>query len=142
MTNVIADIEAIPVHVSNAHEMAPAPAGNPDYEVNTRTFTLKTGQTQGNDSVMQRILDRDRSRKQAIIVVASGTVYLCHSSAQAEAAINDSAGTLGGSQDGFILASGVALPPLRTTDPLWAVVPSDKASAGALVSVISERRRG
>jgi len=144
MSSVIADIEAIPVHVANAHEMAPAPAGNPDYEVNCKTFTLKTGQTSGdpNGAIIARILDRDKSRKQAIVVVASGTVYLCHSSAQAESAAAGSVGTLGGPQDGFIAVAGVPIPPLCTTDPLWAVVPSDKASSGALVSVIAERRRG
>ena len=136
-------VEAVHVHVVNAHEMQPAPQHEKprDIEVNTRTFTLKTSQTgDPNDSVIQRILDRDPARVQAIVNVTSGTVYLCHSKAQAQAAVGD-ASTAGGAQEGFLVAAGQYVPPLITTDPLWAVIPSDKASTGALVSVIAERRR-
>jgi hypothetical protein len=141
MTDQI-ELQTVPVHVTNARDLAPAPAAAPaDTEVNCRTFTLKTGQTTGNDSVIARILDRDPARTQAVIMLASGTaVYLCHSSAQAEAAAADST-AIGGAQDGFILTSVAPLPPLRTTDPVWAVVPADKAAAGAQVAVIAERRR-
>jgi len=142
MTGIVADIEAIPVHVANAHELKADPPRARDTSVNCKTFTLKSGQTSGdpNGGLIQRILDRDQSRTQAIIVVNSGTVYLCHSSAQADAAAAD-ASTIGGPQDGALITAGQYVPPLETTDPLWAVVPSDKASTGALVSVIAERRR-
>lgn len=136
-------MEPVRVHVDNAHELKPeAQHEKPrDIEINTKTFTLKTSQTGDPvDSVVQRILDRDVSRVQAIINVASGTVYLCHSRTQAQAAAAD-ASTVGGAQDGFLVAAGQPLPPLLTNDPLWAVVPSDKASTGAQVSVIAERRR-
>src|SRR6266700_3721002 len=86
------DLQTVPVHVVNARELAPAPARSPDIAIITRTFTLKTGQTTGNDSVMARILDRDPNRTQAIIVAQGNPVYLCHSSALAEAAVGDSAG--------------------------------------------------
>lgn len=132
------------VHVVNAHEMRRQvpPDSTRDIEVNTKTFILKTGQTSGdpNGGLIQRILDRDPARTQALIIVTSGTVYLCHSSAQADAAAGD-ASAIGGPQDGALVAAGQYIPPLRTTDPLWAVIPTDKAAAGALVSVIAERRR-
>lgn len=142
MTDILEDLQTVPVHVTNAHELH-QPAEPRNYAIDCKTFTLKTGQLSGdpNGSVMQRILDRDLNRTQAIIEVFSGTVYLCHTSAAAESAIGENVATLGGPQDGFILAAGTALPPLKVTDPLWAVVPSDKASTGALVSVIAERRR-
>lgn len=136
-------VEAVLVHVTNAHEMHPEarPEKPRDVEINTKTFNLKTSQTGDPvDSVVQRILDRDLSRVQAIISVASGTVFLSHSRTQAQAAAAD-ASTPGGAMDGFLVVAGQALPPLTTTDPLWAVVPTDKASTGAQVSVISERRR-
>jgi hypothetical protein len=141
MTDIDTGLQTVPVHVTNAHELAPEPARY-DCEIITRTFTLKTGQTTGNDSVVARILDRDPARTQAIILLASGTMaYLCHSSAQAAAGAADSS-ALGGAQDAFILTNVSPLPPLNTTDPLWAVVPSDKAAAGVMISVITERRRG
>ncbi len=135
------DLQTVPVHVVNARELAPAPARSPDIAIITRTFTLKTGQTTGNDSVMARILDRDPNRTQAIIVAQGNPVYLCHSSALAEAAVGDSAGGFGGAQDGFVLPSTGNPVVLYTTDPLWAAVPADKAGAGAIVTVITERRR-
>lgn len=136
-------MSAVRVHVTNAHELGPQPKPEKprDVEVNTKTFTLKTSQTSDPvDSAVQRILDRDPARVQAIITVASGTVYLCHSKAQAQAAAAD-ASAVGGAQDGYLLAAGQYLPPLTTTDPLWAAVPSDKAGTGAQVSVIAERHR-
>lgn len=134
---------AVRVHVENAHELRQPRHEKPrDIEINTKTFTLKTAQTADPvDSAVQRILDRDPSRVQAIISVASGTVFLCHSRTQAQAAAAD-ASTVGGAQDGFLVSAGQPLPPLTTTDPLWAAVPTDKAAAGAQVSVIAERRRG
>lgn len=137
------ELQTVPVHVVNAHEMRPpAPAGKTcDIEINTKTFNLKTSQTSDPvDSLVQRILDRDPARLQAIVIVTSGTVYLCHSKTQAQAAAAD-ASTVGGAMDGALVAAGQFIPPLHTTDPLWAVVPTDKAGAGAQVSVISERRR-
>lgn len=142
-TDVNYELQTVPVHVVNAHELKPqAPAERPrDIAIVTQTFTLKTSQTSDpNDSAIQRILDRDPGRVQAIINVTSGTVYLCHSRAQAQAAAA-SASTVGTSQGGFLVAAGQPLPPLRTTDPLWAVVPTDKAATGAQVSVISEITR-
>lgn len=136
-------IEAVHVRVVNAHELKPeAPRDRPrDIAIVTRTFTLKTSQTGDPvDSQLQRVLDRDPGRLQALINVTSGTVYLCHSKAQAQAAAADAA-AVGGAQDGFLVAAGQYVPPLRTTDPLWAVVPTDKASTGAQVSVIAEIER-
>jgi hypothetical protein len=141
-----AELQTVPVHVVNAHELlkpqAPAPAERPrDIAIVTQTFTLKTSQTSDPvDSAVQRLLDRDPGREQAIVSVASGTVYLCHSRAQAQSAAA-SASTVGTSQGGFLVAAGQYVPPLRTTDPLWAAVPTDKAGAGAQVSVIAEIRR-
>jgi hypothetical protein len=142
-------MQTVPVHVVNAHELLKpqfvpehqhAP-DSPDIAVITQTFTLKTSQTSDpNDSAIQRVLDRDPGRMQALIVVTSGTVYLCHSRAQAQAALG-SASTIGTAQGGFLVAAGQYVPPLRTTDPLWAVVPTDKAGAGAQVSVLTETRR-
>lgn len=142
MSTIDTELATVPVHVMNAHELHRPPAERcPDIEINTRTFTLKTSQTSDPvDSAVQRILDRDPARTQAIVVVTSGTVYLCHSRTQAQAAAGD-ASTVGGAQDGFQVTAGQYVPPLHTTDPLWAVVPSDKAATGALVSVISERKR-
>lgn len=135
-------MDPVLVHVTNAHEIAPPkPAEEHGIAADVRTFTLKTGQTGDPvDSAITRILDRDPMRAQALITVASGTVYLCHSRAQAQAAAAD-ASAVGGAQDGYLLAAGQYLPPLRTTDPLWAAVPSDKAAAGAQVCVLAERRR-
>ena len=135
-------LQTVPVHVVNAHDLAPAPpAAKPcDYEIITQTYVLKTGIRQGTDSLVARILDRDPNRTQAIILV-SDTTYLCHSSTQAEAAISDSSNAVGIPQDGFIATKLAPLPPLHTTDPLWAVVSSDKASTGVMVSVIIERKR-
>jgi hypothetical protein len=138
-----AALQTVPVHVTNAHEIHPAPRheASHDIEINTRTFTLKTSQTgDPNDSVIQRILDRDPARTQAIVNVTSGTVYLCHTRAQAQAAAGDSS-ALGGAQEGALYAAGQYIPPLKTTDPLWAVISTDKAATGAQVSVIAERRR-
>lgn len=142
MTGILSGVEAIPVHVANAHELKSETPRTRDIGVNCKTFTLKTGQTSGdpNGAIIARILDRDQARTQAIIVVNSGTIYLCHTSAQADAAAGDSS-TVGGPQDGALITAGQYVPPLKTTDPLWAVIPSDKASTGALVSVITERRR-
>jgi hypothetical protein len=139
------NLQTVPVHVVNAHEIrrqVPPESKTDDVEVNCKTFTLKTGQTSGdpNGAIIARILDRDPARTQALIVVNSGTVYLCHSLAQADAAAGDAA-AIGGAQDGALITAGQYLPPLHTTDPVWAVVPTDKASTGALVSVIAERRR-
>jgi hypothetical protein len=137
----------IGVQLANAPELAreigrhSGCSGPRDIEPNTKTFTLKTAQTSDPvDSIVQRILDRDPHRLQALIVVTSGTIYLCHSRAQAQAAAGD-ASTVGGAQDGFLVAAGQYVPPLLSTDPLWAAIPSDKAGAGAQVSVLSERRR-
>lgn len=136
----MAGIEAIPVHVANAHEMRPEAAKPCSIEVITQTYVLKSGiRAGGNDSLIQRILDRDPNRTQAVLL-ASANVYLCHTSAQAEAAAGDSSNAVGVPQDGFILTS-VAPVVLHTTDPLWAVVSSDKASTGVMVSVIIERKR-
>ena len=143
MTTTPMELQTVPVHVVNAHEIRrQVPPDKPhDIEVNAKTFTLKTSQTGDPvDSAVQRILDRDPSRIQAVVSVASGTVFLCHSRAQAQAAAAD-ASAAGGAADGFLVAAGQPLPPLLTTDPLWAAVPSDKAAAGAQVSVIAERRR-
>ncbi|HLK00465.1 MAG TPA: hypothetical protein VKU39_11230 [Streptosporangiaceae bacterium] len=138
------DITPVPirVHVANAHEIKPAPCGKPgDTEIITQTFVLKTGiRAGGADSLVQRILDRDPSRTRAVIL-PTANVYLCHTSAQAEAATADSSNAVGVPQDGFIATSAAPLE-LRTTDPVWAAVSSDKASSGVMVSVISERRRG
>ena len=144
MSDIETMLNTVPVHVTNAHELKPeTPARKPrDVEIVTQTYVLKTGiRSGGNDSLVQRILDRDPNRLQAIILV-SDTTYLCHTSTQAEAAAGDSATTVGIPQDGFIATKLAPLPPLHTTDPLWAVVPSDKASTGVMVSVIIERRRG
>lgn len=137
------DLQTVPVHVVNTHEFrrqAP-PEKSRDIQVITQTYVLKTG-IRPNDltgSLVARILDRDLERTQAIILVSANT-YLCHSSVQAEAAVNDSSNTVQVPQDGFI-ATSVAPFVLKTTDPLWAVVSSDKASTGVMVSVIIERRR-
>lgn len=134
-------IPAVRVHVDNAHELKPAAARPRDIAINTQTFTLKTSQTSDPvDSVVQRILDRDPYRVQALIMVTSGTVYICHSRAQAQAAALD-ASTVGTQQAGFLVAAGQYVPPLHTNDPVWAVVPTDKASAGAQVSVLAEIER-
>lgn len=138
------EIPPIGVYVTNPHEFRQGllPEKLSDIEVITQTYVLKTS-IRPNDptgSLVARILDRDPQRVQAIIA-ASANVYLCHSSTQAEAAANDSSNAVSIPQDGFILTSVAPLPPLRTTDQLWAVVSSDKAAAGVLVSVIIERRR-
>jgi hypothetical protein len=142
VSNIDTELATVPVHVTNAHEMAQAPERKPrDIEVNTKTFTLKASQTGDPvDAVVQRILDRDPNRTQAIINVFSGTVILCHSRAQAQAAAGDSS-AIGGANDGFLVVANQYIPPLHTTDPLWAAVTTDKSSTGAQVSVISERRR-
>ena len=137
------EMQTVPVHVVNASEMKPdAPAHKTrDIAITTKTYNLKTAQTGDPvDSVVQRVLDRDPARVQALIVVTSGTVFLCHSKAAAQAAAGD-ASTVGGAMDGFLVAAGQYVPPLTTTDQLWAVVPTDKASTGAQVSVIAERIR-
>ena len=139
MTTIMEGVEAIPVHVANAHELK-TPAGPADIEIVTQTYVLKTGIRQGNDSLVARILDRDPARTQAIILV-SDTTYLCHTSNLADAAIGDSSNAAGIPQDGFIATKVAPIGPLHTTDPLWAVVSSDKAGTGVMVSVIIERKR-
>lgn len=137
-------LQTVPVHITNPHELHPAPPPAPgpgDIEVTAQTYVLKTGIRSGapNDSVIARILDRDPARTQAIIQVSANT-YICHTSAQAEAAAADSSNAVGVPQDGFILSNVMPIV-LYTNDPLWAVVSADKAAAGILVSVITERRR-
>lgn len=137
------DLQVVPVEVTNVHEFRrQLPPEKPcDIEIITQTYVLKTGiRPNANDSLFQRILDRDPNRTQAIILV-SDTCYLCHTSVQAEAAVNDSNNAVGIPQDGFIATKLAPLPPLHTTDQLYAVVSSDKASTGVMVSVIIERRR-
>lgn len=134
-------MQVVPVAVTNPHELRPEREKPRDVEITCRTFTVKTGQTSDpNDSLVKRILDRDPQRVHAIINVFSGTVYLCHSRSAALAAAAD-ASTLGTSQDGFLISSGQPIPPILTNDPVWIAIPTDKASSGAQVSVISERRR-
>ena len=144
MTTIETDLQTVPVHVTNAHEFRrQLPPEKPkDIEVITQTYVLKTNVRSGdpNDSLIVRILDRDPNRTQAIILV-SDTTYLCHTSTQAKAAVNDSSNAVGVPQDGFIATKLAPLPPLYTTDPLWAVVSSDKAGSGVMVSVIIERKR-
>lgn len=138
--HVMADVEAVPVHVANAHEIR-ADLRPRDIQVITQTYVLKTGIRSGdpNDSLIARILDRDPHRGRTIIL-PSTNVYLCHTRAQAEAAIGDSSNAVGAQQDGFISTS-VAPVVTYTTDPLWAAVSADKAAAGVMVSVLIERLR-
>jgi hypothetical protein len=140
MSDILEELQTVPVHVTNAHELG-APDRRPrDIQVITQTFVLKTGiRAGGNDSLIQRILDRDLQRGRTVIL-ASANVYLCHTSAQAEAATADSSNAVGAPQDGFI-ATNVAPVVTYTTDPLWAAVSSDKAAAGVMVSVLIERLR-
>lgn len=145
MTNVMDGVDAIPVHVANPRELAellqaPAHAAR-DIQVITQTYVLKTSIRSGdpNDSLIARILDRDAQRGRTVIL-PTANVYLCHTRAQAEAAINDSSNAVSGPQDGFI-ATSVAPVVTYTTDPLWIAVSSDKAAAGVMVSVLIERLR-
>lgn len=149
MTDTQTELQTVPVHVVNAHELikpqfVPEHHHGPDtvdIAISAQTFTLKTSQTQDPvDSVVQRIADRDPGRQQVIINVTSGTIYLCHSRTQAQSAAA-SASTVGTAQGGFLVAAGQVVPPLHTTDGLWAAVPTDKAASGAQVSVITETRR-
>jgi hypothetical protein len=124
--------EVVHVHVVNAHEMIPAEKPEKAETVRhviTRTFT--------DINTVVELLQLDPLRvKTEIFISGAGTVYICHSQAQAQAALTGTGGNFGAQ----IVCPGANTGSVRYTDysqaKLWAVL----TGASPVISLISEKK--
>jgi hypothetical protein len=81
VSDILADLQTVPVHVTNAHELSqPGPPERPDLSVTAQTFLLTSSHT------AERILDRDEARVRALVTAPDAAVFLCHTSGAAASA--------------------------------------------------------
>lgn len=116
------------VHVDNAHEMQPKPVGKKTRHVTTRTFT--------DINQILEVLQLDPLReKTEWFVSGAGTAFICHSQAQAQAALTGGGGNFGAQ----VTCPGANTGSIHWTDFTQAKVWVVLTGASPVVSVISER---
>lgn len=123
------EMPVVHVHVVNASEMKPDNHQAESRHAVTRTFN-DIGQ-------VVEILQQDPHRmKTEVFISGVGSVFICHSYAQAQAALTGTGGNFGAS----ITCPGAATGSIRYTDysqsKMWAVL----TGASPLLSLISEIR--
>ncbi len=120
--------EPVRVHVINAHELHTPVKDPPEMHVVTRTWT-------DVGSVLE-ILQQDPLRvKTEFFISGVGTIFICHSQTQAQAAL-----TGGGGNFGAAITCPGAAGSIRYTDysqaKIWAVL----TGASPVLAIISERK--
>lgn len=119
------------VHVDNAAEIAAGPGEkvDPVKHVVTRTWT--------DINTIIEILQLDPLRcKSEIFVSGAGTVYVCHSQSQAQAALTGTGGNFGA----LIPCPGANASPVHWRDYSQAKVWAVMTGASPAIAVISERK--
>lgn len=126
---ILDSIGVMHVHVDNAEELRPIEKPATVAHVSTRTF---------NDigTILEILQEEPNRTKTEFFISGAGTVFICHSQAEAQAALTGSGGNFGAA----ITCPGANVGSIHYTDfsqaKQWAVL----TGASPVLALISERK--